>query len=104
MSKQNWFVVPTVPRLAALTGVCLLLGAGCTKKKEDSGSSSGTSGAAGGGATADKGGGDSATPGITATEIKIGQCMPFSGPASSYGMIGKAEGAYFKMVNEKGGI
>jgi branched-chain amino acid transport system substrate-binding protein len=43
-------------------------------------------------------------PGITDTEIKIGQTMPYSGPASAYGVIGKAELAYFKMINEQGGI
>ena len=43
-------------------------------------------------------------PGITATEIKIGQTMPYSGPASAYGVIGKVETAYFKMLNEQGGI
>ncbi|HTP82772.1 MAG TPA: ABC transporter substrate-binding protein [Alphaproteobacteria bacterium] len=44
-------------------------------------------------------------PGVSDTEIKIGQTMPYSGPASAYGAIGKAEAAYFKMVNEeKGGI
>jgi branched-chain amino acid transport system substrate-binding protein len=45
-----------------------------------------------------------AMPGVTDTEIKIGQTMPYSGPASAYGVIGKAELAYFKMLNEKGGI
>jgi len=44
------------------------------------------------------------TPGVTATEIKIGQTMPYSGPASAYGVIGKAEAAYFKMINDAGGI
>jgi branched-chain amino acid transport system substrate-binding protein len=44
------------------------------------------------------------TPGITDTEIKIGQTMPYSGPASAYGVIGRAENAYFKMINEQGGI
>ena len=44
------------------------------------------------------------TPGVTATEIKIGQTNPYSGPASSYGTIGKVEAAYFNMINEKGGI
>ena len=44
------------------------------------------------------------TPGITDTEIKIGQTMPYSGPASAYGVIGRAEAAYFKMINEQGGI
>ena len=43
-------------------------------------------------------------PGITATEIKIGQTMPYSGPASAYGVIGRSESAYFKMINEQGGI
>jgi branched-chain amino acid transport system substrate-binding protein len=44
------------------------------------------------------------TPGITATEILFGQTMPYSGPASSYGTIGKASDAYFKMINDQGGI
>src|SRR5208337_1416909 len=43
-------------------------------------------------------------PGITDTEIKIGQTMPYSGPASAYGVIGRTEGAYFKMINDQGGI
>jgi branched-chain amino acid transport system substrate-binding protein len=43
-------------------------------------------------------------PGASDTEIKIGQTMPYSGPASSYGTIGKAEAAYFAMINEQGGI
>ena len=43
-------------------------------------------------------------PGATDTEIKIGQTMPYSGPASAYGVIGKVEAAYFKMLNEQGGI
>ena len=43
-------------------------------------------------------------PGVTATEIKIGNIMPYSGPASAYGAIGKVEAAFFKMVNENGGI
>ncbi|MBW7969316.1 ABC transporter substrate-binding protein [Bradyrhizobium sp. BR 10289] len=42
--------------------------------------------------------------GATDTEIKIGNIMPYSGPASAYGIIGKTEEAYFKMVNDKGGI
>jgi len=44
------------------------------------------------------------TPGVTADEIKIGQTMPYSGPASAYGVIGKTELAYFKMINEQGGV
>jgi branched-chain amino acid transport system substrate-binding protein len=43
-------------------------------------------------------------PGVSDTEIKIGNTMPYSGPASAYGTIGKAETAYFTMVNEQGGI
>ncbi len=43
-------------------------------------------------------------PGVTDTEIKIGQTMPYSGPASAYGTIGRAEAAYFKMINDQGGI
>ena len=43
-------------------------------------------------------------PGITDTEIKIGQTMPYSGPASAYGVIGRTEAAYFKMINDMGGI
>src|SRR5471032_2431810 len=42
--------------------------------------------------------------GATDTEIKIGQTNPFSGPASAYSSIGKAQAAYFKMINEQGGI
>ncbi|WP_414731256.1 ABC transporter substrate-binding protein, partial [Vineibacter terrae] len=42
--------------------------------------------------------------GASDTEIKIGNTMPYSGPASAYGVIGKAIDAYFKMVNDKGGI
>ncbi|MCG2627486.1 ABC transporter substrate-binding protein [Bradyrhizobium sp. WYCCWR 13023] len=42
--------------------------------------------------------------GATDTEIKIGNIMPYSGPASAYGIIGKTEEAYFKMINDKGGI
>jgi branched-chain amino acid transport system substrate-binding protein len=94
MSKRNWFVVtstlPSFIGLAALVGVLLV--AGCGKKKNEGSSSS----AAGDTATG--------TPGVTATEIKLGQTMPYSGPASSYGAIGKTDVAYFKMINEKGGI
>src|SRR6201996_9030910 len=43
-------------------------------------------------------------PGATDTEIKIGNIMPYSGPASSYGVIGKTEEAFFKMINAEGGI
>src|SRR5579863_169943 len=46
---------------------------------------------------------DNAT-GVTDTEIKIGQTMPYSGPASAYGVIGRVDAAYFKMINDQGGI
>ena len=42
--------------------------------------------------------------GATDTEITIGNIMPYSGPASAYGVIGKTEAAYFKMINDAGGI
>ena len=42
--------------------------------------------------------------GASDTEIKIGNIMPYSGPASAYGVIGKMEEAYFKMINDQGGI
>jgi branched-chain amino acid transport system substrate-binding protein len=43
-------------------------------------------------------------PGVTATEIKIGNTMPYSGPASSYSVIGRTESAFFNMVNDQGGV
>jgi len=43
-------------------------------------------------------------PGASDTEIKIGQTVPFSGPASAYSSIGKTQAAYFKMINDAGGI
>jgi ABC-type branched-subunit amino acid transport system substrate-binding protein len=43
-------------------------------------------------------------PGVTDTEIKRGQTMPYSGPASSYSAIGKAELAYFAKLNAEGGV
>jgi branched-chain amino acid transport system substrate-binding protein len=43
-------------------------------------------------------------PGASDTEIKIGNTNPYSGPASAYGTIGKAIAAYFKMLNDNGGI
>jgi branched-chain amino acid transport system substrate-binding protein len=44
------------------------------------------------------------TPGVTATEIKIGNTNPYSGPASTYSVIAKVETAFFKMVNDQGGV
>jgi branched-chain amino acid transport system substrate-binding protein len=43
-------------------------------------------------------------PGASDTEIKIGQTIPYSGPASAYSTIGRTELAYFRMLNEQGGI
>ena len=43
-------------------------------------------------------------PGASDTEIKVGHTNPYSGPASAYGTIGRSEAAYFKMINEQGGI
>jgi branched-chain amino acid transport system substrate-binding protein len=43
-------------------------------------------------------------PGVTDTEIKVGQTMPHSGPASAWGTVGRAELAYFRMINDQGGI
>ncbi|MGN1287728.1 MAG: ABC transporter substrate-binding protein, partial [Bradyrhizobium sp.] len=42
--------------------------------------------------------------GANDTEIKVGNIIPYSGPASAYGVIGKTEEAYFKMINDRGGI
>ncbi|MGY3605276.1 MULTISPECIES: ABC transporter substrate-binding protein [unclassified Bradyrhizobium] len=42
--------------------------------------------------------------GASDTEIKIGNIIPYSGPASAYGSIGKTEAAYFRMINDRGGI
>jgi len=85
MSNQTSRV--TLP-IAALAAAGLLIAACNPKKAEDKAPA------------ADK----SATPGVTATEIKIGQSIPYSGPASAYGVLGKGAAAYFKMVNDKGGI
>jgi ABC-type branched-subunit amino acid transport system substrate-binding protein len=43
-------------------------------------------------------------PGVTDTEIKIGQTVPFSGPISAYATIGKVQAAYMRMVNDEGGV
>ncbi len=42
--------------------------------------------------------------GVSDTEIKIGNVEAYSGPASAYGVIGKTEQAYFKMINDRGGV
>ena len=74
--------------LVALVAL-LASSAGCKKESGDG---------AGGGA----GGGDSA-PAAGGT-IKVGQTMAYSGPASAYGLIGKADQAYLKMIDDKGGV
>ncbi len=66
-----------LPMLAGLIGLTLA-GAGSAQNKYDTGA--------------------------TDKEIKIGQTMPYSGPASAYGTIGKTEQAYMKMINDQGGI
>ncbi|WP_420131820.1 ABC transporter substrate-binding protein, partial [Rhodopseudomonas sp.] len=43
-------------------------------------------------------------PGASDTEIRIGNIMPYSGPASAYGTAGIIEAAYFRMINDQGGI
>ena len=43
-------------------------------------------------------------PGVTDTEIKIGQTIPYSGPVSAYSTVGKAMAAYFAKVNDEGGV
>src|SRR5712671_8223834 len=43
-------------------------------------------------------------PGVTDTEIKIGQTVPYSGPASAFSSYGRVMAGYFQMLNEKGGI
>ena len=43
-------------------------------------------------------------PGVTDSEIKLGQTMPYSGPLSAFATIGRAEAAYFDMINQKGGV
>ncbi len=43
-------------------------------------------------------------PGVTDSAIKIGQTMPYSGPVSAWATLGRAEAAYFRMLNEQGGI
>lgn len=55
-------------------------------------------------ATRRRGFAQAAPPGVTDAAILIGQTMPYSGPASSYGTIGRTEQAYFRRINEQGGV
>jgi branched-chain amino acid transport system substrate-binding protein len=43
-------------------------------------------------------------PGVSDSEVKSGKIMPYSGPASAYGEIGKADAAYFRKINAEGGV
>ena len=52
----------------------------------------------------DRAAGEAGTAGVTGTSIKIGQTLPYSGPASAYGQLGRVEATYFKVLNENGGI
>ncbi|HSR95490.1 MAG TPA: ABC transporter substrate-binding protein [Kofleriaceae bacterium] len=76
--------------------------AGCGNKKADDKKE--PAAGAGSQAAAAPASGGAATPGVTATEIKIGQSTALSGPASAFSVISKGEAAYFKMINDKGGI
>ena len=91
--------MPSALQITALLGFGLLI-AGCNKKAENQPAAGSPAGSAAAG-SAPAGGG---TPGVTATEIKIGQSIPYSGPLSAFAALGKGEAAYFKMVNDKGGI
>jgi branched-chain amino acid transport system substrate-binding protein len=89
-------LVTTMLALAlALVSAPTVAGCGHKKEAQDHAGSSATSGASTASTT---------TPGVTATEIKIGQSMPYSGPLSAFGVIGKGDAAYFQMINDKGGI
>ena len=54
--------------------------------------------------SASQGAGKEYGPGVSDTEIKIGNTMPYSGPASGFSVNGRAQGAYYKMLNEQGGV
>lgn len=83
--------------LTALALVAAACGGGRSDETSDGASGEGSS-ESGGSAAA-------ASPGITDTEIRLGSTFPFSGPASSYGTIARAEQAWFKYVNDElGGV
>jgi branched-chain amino acid transport system substrate-binding protein len=86
----------TLSRIAGIAFVALIAlaaSSACHKKEADRQQ-----------ATVEAPAGAKPTPGVTATEIKIGQSMPYSGPLSAYGVIGKGDAAYFQMINDNGGI
>ena len=88
ISEERELVMHASKTLLAFIAIGLVCAA-CSRDKAGSGAS-GTAQAA---------------AAVTAPEsIKIGQTMPYSGPASAYGTIGKIEDAYFKMINEQGGV
>jgi branched-chain amino acid transport system substrate-binding protein len=97
MSKHTHAVAT---RLAVLALASFLSVSGCGNKKSDDRPAPAAPGSAAPAPAAPA----ASTPGVTATEIKIGQSVPFSGPASAFGVIAKGEAAYFKMINDKGGI
>src|SRR5262245_60339075 len=96
----------TSSSVTTLFGVILAAGlaatTGCGNKKADDKKEPAGGSQAAAPAPAASGGG--AAPGVTATEIKIGQSTALSGPASAFSVISKGEAAYFKMINDKGGI
>src|SRR4051794_17860961 len=73
--------------------VAVSLGGGCQRSESKE--------AASGPPSAQK---SAAPAAVEVQEIKLGQVMPYSGPASAYGTIGRLESAYFAMVNKKGGV
>jgi branched-chain amino acid transport system substrate-binding protein len=109
MSKRNWFV-GSIPSIAvALTSV--LLAPGCEGNETEPRPAS-VSPAASATAmpkaplsgVAARRRAPPAKGGAAVTEIKIGQTMPYSGPASAYSVIGKTQQGFIKMINEKGGV
>jgi branched-chain amino acid transport system substrate-binding protein len=91
--------VTTLLEVTLLASFVLVTGCG-NKKADDKKEPAGGSQAAAPAAVPSGG----ATAGVTATEIKIGQSTALSGPASAFSVISKGEAAYFKMINDKGGI
>jgi len=82
MNVEVTMLSKRVLRAIAISGVAVGLVAGCGEQQQQG----------------------SSDPGVTESEIKIGNTNPYSGPASAYGTIGRAHAAYFKMINEQGGI